>query len=128
MSYTVEKYEGEPIIVAMLHADFNLEKEAQASSQESIALLDAAPEPVYYISDSSQVKFSTDETIKGTSFAARGENPVFHHPNIKQVLMVIGDNAMQAMTAAGMQTETFGNVNIKTFATLDEALTYARGQ
>jgi hypothetical protein len=128
MSYTIEKYPEEPIIVNTLHANFNFEADAENSTREAMKLLDTVPEPVYYIADTSQVNFDMDDTVKGSSFAARGDNPIFHHPNIKQVLLVIGDNAVQAMTAEGMRTEIYGNVNIKTFATQAEALAYAREQ
>jgi hypothetical protein len=128
MSYTVEAYANENIVISTLYSDFHLETEGPRSSEEVRAILDAAKAPMYFVTDSSRVKFSLDDTIKGSSLAARGDNPIFHHPNVKQVLMVVGDDAMQAMTADGMQTEVYGNVNVKTFATLEDALAFARGR
>lgn len=71
--------------------------------------------------------FGFSESVQASSMAARGDNPLFHHPKVKQVLLVVGD-IMQELSAKGMQSDTFGNVNIRTFKSVEEALAYARSQ
>ena len=127
MSYIVEMLPDEPILISTLHADFDFSTEAQSSTEDALALLEKVSEPVYYIADSSKVRFSFDDTIEGSNMAARGDNPLFHHPNVKQVLLVVGD-VMQEMSAKGLQSDIFGNVNVKTFASMDEALAHARSE
>lgn len=127
MTYTVESYPNDPIVISILHEGFNFDTDAAASTEAVLQLLNTVTEPVYFIADTSQVQFSMYDTLKGSTMAAQGDNPLFHHPNIKQVLLVVGDSVLQAMTAEGMQADIYGNVNIKSFAKLEDALTFARG-
>jgi len=125
MSYSIEKIGNEPIIVNILHADFDFQTEAQASTREAIQLLEAQTEPVYYITDITAPTFTFEDTVAGSALAALGESPVFHHRNVKQVLLVVADD-MQAMSGKGMQSKTYGNVNIETFTNIEDALASAR--
>ncbi len=127
MAFKIQKLPNEPVVLATMEVDFNMIRDSEAAIAETVAILDASPEPLVYISDTSNVTFSYDETVEGTNAVARGENPLFHHPNIRQVLMVVG-NVMQEMVAQGMRTDTFGNVNVVTFKSLDEALAHVRSQ
>jgi hypothetical protein len=125
MAYTVKHIQEDNVILTQLHADFDYATEGERSIIEATDALDNVTTPVYYISDISAVQFSMQDTIEGSNAAARGDNTLFHHPNIKQVLLVIGD-ALQQLATQGLTSNAFGNTNIKAFATLDEALDYAR--
>lgn len=125
MSYTIERFANEPILLVSLNRDFDFATEAEKSAREAIAILENSHEQLYYISDVSKVHFDMDETIKGSSMAARGENPLFHHPKVKKVILITGDT-LQEMTAQGLTSSTFGNTNIITFKNLNEALNYVR--
>ena len=59
------------------------------------------------------------------SLAARGKNPIFHHPNILGVIYVT-QSALSTLGAKGMKSDSFGNLDIKVFGTLDEALAHVR--
>ncbi len=125
MSYTLEYRKDSSAVLMVLHADYDYATEMTKSTQEAMKLLDGLAKPAYYISDMSAVRFTLEQTIEGTNAAARGDNPLLHHRNIKQALMVVGD-ALQQMAVKGLTSETFGNTNIRIFATLQEALAYAR--
>lgn len=125
MSYSIEKLPDEPILIVTLHKEFAFSRDSVAANMEAKAVLDQSKEPLYYVADTSAVRFNMDETVEGSNFASRGETAIFQHPNIKQVLLVVGD-IMQEMTAAGMRSEAFGSVNILTFASREDALAHAR--
>jgi hypothetical protein len=87
--------------------------------------LDSLDEPVYFINDTSAVDFDLATVIEGSNLVARGENPIFHHPNIRSVIYVTQSD-LGALAAKGMDSNAFGNVDVKIFRTLDEALAYVR--
>jgi len=98
------------------------------NNADMAALLDQQSEPVYHILDWSAVQqLNLEAMATAAASAAWGENAVFHHPMIKEVLFVT-TNPIFAQGAEGLKTETYGSVPISVFSTLDEALQYARAQ
>jgi hypothetical protein len=88
-----------------------------------LSMLDAAPEPVYWIVDARNSSLKVDEIILGASLVARGEHPLYHHRNIRQVIYVTSSQIMK-LAAEGLSADAFGNVNIKLFDDLDQAMEY----
>ena len=125
MSFTITKHADAPIIVNHIHADYNIATDIVPSNQQVRALLDQVIEPHYYIIVFGYV-LTFEELMDGANRVARGENSLWHHPNIKQVIMVT-DNDMLKLSAEGMQSHTFGNLVVPVFATLEDALAYTRG-
>jgi hypothetical protein len=66
-----------------------------------------------------------DEMLAGASRLTRGSSPVYHHPNIKKLLVVTTDAVMR-LAFQGANNPVFGNLQAVLFETQDEALTYAR--
>jgi hypothetical protein len=52
-----------------------------------------------------------------------GTNPS-SHPNVKETLLLI-DSEMMRLAAQGFGSDAFGNVPMKVFTSMDEALDYA---
>jgi hypothetical protein len=127
MSYLNEKLAGEPIIISTLHKDFDFATEAEPSAIENLALLNAATQPLYFIADLRAVHFDLGELIAGADLAAGGENPMLHHPNVKEALFVITDKIME-IAAENLGSQAFGRVKVKLFDNLEDALAYARSQ
>jgi hypothetical protein len=125
MPATREKLLNEPIVIVTLSEDYDFATEAAAGVQENLAFLDSLDEPVYYVTDTSAVDFDLGAVIEGSNLAARGTNPLFHHPNIRSVIYVT-QSILSALAAKGMGSDAFGNLNIKVFGTLDEALAHVR--
>jgi hypothetical protein len=125
MSYLNQKLPGEPIIISTLHKDFDYATEAEPSAMENMALLNAATEPLYFIADMRAVHFDLGELIAGADLAAGGEQSMLRHPKIKEALFVVTDKIME-IAAEGLATEAFGNIKLKMFDNLKDALAYAR--
>lgn len=68
-------------------------------------------------------ELTLDEIVFGANRIARGENSLWHHPNIKQVILVTDNNTLR-LSAKGMASQTFGNLIVPVFVSLDEALAY----
>lgn len=124
MSFKVEKLPDEPIIVATIHEDYDLVNEIPLSDRAVRDILQTVDEPQSYIIHF-ELQLSFDEILLGATKVARGQDPLWHHPYIKQVILVSNDASMK-ISAAGMSADMFGNLNIQVFETLEDALDYVR--
>ncbi len=125
-TYKIEKLPGEPILVHTTFEGWSMADDLPASIDQAMEHLDAADEPLYYISDlSSGLRLSLQDVILGANWTARGGNAVFHHPNLREML-VVTDTRLIELAARGLDSEAFGNVPVSVFGTLEEALEYAR--
>ncbi len=125
MSFHVEQLDEEPIILITLSSDFDPYTEGDSLTDQILSLLDQQPEPVYYITDFSNIRLSLEQLLYVASFVARGEKPVLHHPKIRCAILVTSD-AMLSMSAQGLDSAVFGNVHMEVFSSLDDALDRAR--
>jgi len=127
MSFTVEKYANEPIILQTFKADYDLRGEISLSNRASKEAIEASPEDRVYLIDLFEFQISFEEIVQGASIVARGEEPLWHHPKIIQVIIVTADEVLR-MAAQGMSAAVFGGLKIPVFGTLEEALSYVRSQ
>lgn len=127
MSYKVEALPREPIILVTLSAQSLIMEDMAKSGVEVRALLDQAAEPSFFIMDMSELSVSLDDVIVGANRGARSEQPLSHHPNLREMLFV-SRSSMIKLAIKGLNTVTFGNLNARVFDSLDDALAYARSQ
>jgi hypothetical protein len=123
MPTVFKKLEDEPIVIVTLPIDYNLAAELPKLMPQYINLLNAATEPVYWVVDARNSSLTVEEIILGASLLARGEHPLYHHPNVREVIYVTSSQIMK-LAADGMKGDSFGNVNIKMFDDLDQAMDY----
>lgn len=123
MPTVFKKLENEPIVIVTLPTDYNLAAELPKLMPQYINLLNAATEPVYWIVDARNSALTVEEIILGSSLVARGEHPLYHHPNIREVIYVTSSQIMK-LAAEGMKGDSFGNVHIKIFDDLDQVMDY----
>ncbi|MBN1201664.1 MAG: hypothetical protein JXJ20_07410 [Anaerolineae bacterium] len=126
MTYRVEKLPDEPIVLLTLAPGYDLETDFPHSYADTMAILDSVSEPVFYVNDFSAVQFDMNVLIQGASKTA-GQRGTYHHPNVKEVIIISPNIAVQ-MSAQGLKSDVFGNVNIVVFATIEEGLAHARAQ
>jgi hypothetical protein len=115
-----------PVILGTWKSGFKFAEHGKQFSLEVRTLLDAQTSPVYYMLDMSQLEeISIDGVILAANQGARGANPNLHHPmNCGNIF--VSQAAVIHMTAKGMDSSAFGNVKVRLFATLEEALDYVR--
>ena len=125
VGFSMEMLPGEPILFQTWFDDFDFSTDLAAVAQQATQILEAQPEPVFFITNMLAVKISLDNMIAGANYAVQGELALFRNPKIKQVVFVV-TNPMVRMGAKGMDSHLFGNIHIELFDTTEEALAYAR--
>ncbi|MCU0463549.1 MAG: hypothetical protein MUF38_03160 [Anaerolineae bacterium] len=125
MSFTVEKLPNDPVIVQTFNEDYDLANEIKLSNAKMFETLDAVTEEKVYLVDVFKFDISFEDIIKGANIVARGERPLWHHPKLKQIILVTEDSALR-LAAEGMESSVFGGLKIPVFSTVEEALVYTR--
>lgn len=125
MPSQIEKLLNEPIVVVHLSSDYDVKTELPQSVPEYLKLLNTLADPVFWIVDLSAVVLDMEGIIFGANMLARSENPLYHHPNVCQVIYVTTNPTLRA-AVEGMTSRLFGRVAITAVNTLDEALMLAR--
>jgi hypothetical protein len=127
MNYKIEVIPDEPIILATLYAHYSLAVDDPVANNEARAIMDKSGEPMFMIMDVTDLSLSLDDLVQAANRDARGEQAIFHHPKLLE-LLVVTHSAMIQLAVKGITTVTFGSVHAKAFGTVDEALAYARAQ
>jgi hypothetical protein len=124
--YTIEKLPDEPIIIQTIRSDSSA-TEVPDSMSTMRELLESADTALFVIYDVSHASFGVQDILSGSNEASRSERPLLKHPNIRETL-VVSTSDLVKMAARGMNSPIFGNIALKVFDTLEEALTYCRHQ
>lgn len=124
-TFTVEKLDGEPILLATVFADFSIARDMPLSDAASQAYLDATTDPLFWVIDVSQFTPTFDAIVQGANRGARGEKPLWHHPMIRQMIFVSPHSVVHT-AAKGMNSVSFGRLHIQVFSTVEEALMFCR--
>ncbi len=125
MSFTVQMLPDAPALLLTLSAEYNLFTDFPKSYQSVSEVLDKACEPVYYIMDARAATFDMNIIIQAASSTSQSSQGTFHHPNVKGVLIVSPHDVIH-VAAEGLRTDVYGNVRVRTFHSLDDALAFAR--
>lgn len=120
MSYSLELVAEKQAVVMTWHQDFSFMEEGMQFEAELRALLDSVEEPVWFIGDVRAAPITMDELLAASSAAARGEDPVFLHPNIKGRISVTKDELMKK-AAEGLDSAAFNFIKSYTARTREEA-------
>jgi hypothetical protein len=123
-----KKLPGEPIVVVTLSREYDFIADADEGAQAAMAVLDGSNQPVFWIVDfhitpDQEHSLSLDQLLVSSNSVTE----LWSDPRIRQVLIVTSDEVLR-LAAQGMTSEAFGNLSIALFASLDEALAYARSQ
>ncbi len=127
MSFTIQMYPEIPAILLTLTSDYDLRTDFPKSYAKVTQLLQGATRPLYYITDLTNAKVDMDLIMQGAGKTSLESGGTFHHPMVKEVLLVSPSDVVH-FAAEGLQHDVYGNVRVRTFYTVDEALDYARFQ
>lgn len=124
MTHIIEKVAGEPaILFKMASGSYESAVPDPPAAARSFALLEAQPEPVFYIVD------LLDAEIKFSGMMAYANSQSFQmasrHPKVRQLIVLTKDPALQ-LAVQGLNSEAFGYVEAPVFETMDEAIVYIR--
>ncbi|HEX3050717.1 MAG TPA: hypothetical protein VHP83_08685 [Aggregatilineaceae bacterium] len=124
---TIKKLPNEPIIVLTPVWDLDAQPENPLLPNELLAFLNKLSEPVFQIADLSDAELNMDDLMIGATVMGRGETSPFHHPNLRQTVVVTRSAAVRA-TAMGMGYDVYGNLYIPVYENFEDALAYVRSQ
>jgi hypothetical protein len=125
MSYTVKKLPGEPILISVMGEAYDIGRDASASAQQLLDLLETLDVPVFLVADMREIRANFGDVVAGLGAATRGEAAVFRHPNIREVVVVTTSDLL-GMAAKALGQLQYGGLRASVFETLDEALAYVR--
>lgn len=126
MTFTIEKLPDAPVIIQTIRSDSTV-AEVPDSMSTMRDLLEAQSEPIFVIYDVTHMSFSLDDLMHGASDASRTEKPLLKHPLIRETLVVSSSDLIK-LAARGMNSPIFGNIALRVFDTMEEALAYCRQQ
>lgn len=117
---------GEPIIIYTSPPDGDLNNLAEVTAYHK-TLLDQLTEPVFHIADMTALDVDLTGIMQLAGNAGFGEHAPFHHPMIREVLIVTPDPAL-TLAAKGLGEGIYGNIPVQVFNSVESALGYARRQ
>lgn len=124
MSFAAHELENDRIIVLNLHPNYDLLREIQFSNQAVKDILAVRNERFTLITVL-HLKLTIEEITYGASVVGRGRDSLWHHPQIRQVVLVSDDDAIK-QAAAGMASTAFGNLQVAVFDHVEAAIAFAK--
>jgi len=124
-TYQIEVLPDEPIMITHILKGYKVSVDMPQSDAEARVILDQASEPMFHIVEASERLVSLDDIISAANIGARGEQPLWHHPMIREMIFVHPAEVVK-LAAKGLKGASFGNLSVRVFDTLDEALSYVR--
>lgn len=125
MTFTIEWLPDEPILVVrgsnMLTADAFRQMFAQVNEQ-----VKSISGRVYRIADYSQATSSFMDIMQAVKIASSGAGGTTSDPRIQSIY--VGTSQWISLARTALQQPHFGGIQVPTFHTMEDALTYARMQ
>lgn len=125
--YTIKLFPDEPILVIETLEGYSARTHLGEIIAQAREILDAAPEPLALIHLIDAVPATIDDAIVTANIGARGDDPIWKHPNIRDIIWVT-TNRLARLGIKGLESEIFGNLSHITFDTMEEALAYVRDE
>ncbi len=125
MTFELNYYENENIIVEIMNDDFTLKEDLPVSIQQVGEILDSVETPHCFIIDATKLKMKFGDMVMGGAIVTRGDSAVFKHPNLTQLVVVTTSDLIETVAKAYSQAQ-YGSLSVRVFGSLDEAVEYAR--
>lgn len=127
MSYSLAPLDGGHIISFTMHEDFDFTVDMPKYLQECWDLVENGPDRIVIISDASAMKTKNlDYLIQGTNSIRTPEaQRLTHHPKVVKNFTVVSGK-LAHLAVKGLNSATFGYVDLLIFETPEEAINEAR--
>ncbi len=127
MSYSLDALDDGHIIFFTMHQDFDMSVDMPDYLQKCYALVDNGPDRIIVITDAREMKTkSFEDVIQGANSIRSPEaQRISHHPKVIKNLTVITNKVVQ-MAMKGLNSASFGFLELTLFETQEEAIGYAR--
>lgn len=127
MSYFFDVFDEGHIIVFVIGADVDPVNEMIQAAREIVHMLDTGPDRIVIISDVRNFTLSNFSDLLELSNTTRHPEVarIAKHPKIHRLLSVISSPALQ-LAARGLNSASFGYIDVAVYPTLEEAVASAR--
>lgn len=126
MPYSFELLPDEPILINTVSESFSLEHNIDARFNDLAYYLNAATQPLCLIDDVRDLRIDAfHDLLFALNKAIEAQGVISKNPNLIAVIAVTTSTLIKR-TAQSLGSNTFGNIDIQVFETLEEALDYAR--
>src|SRR5438105_1255172 len=125
MPILIEKQPDEPIITVLATSPIDFKTEIPPAMREFIAILDQAAEPVWDITEARNLPINFSEIVAVLGIISRADIGVVRHPKLAGIAL-IADNDLLRMGMRALGQAQYGSVQVKVFATLEEAFAFVR--
>lgn len=127
MSYQVATHDDGHILILVLCDDFDIASEFSPAFKQCFEVLEAGPDRVVFISDARELHLKNfNDLLQGSNMARSEEaNRVNKHPKVIKVFTVTNSSGL-ALAAKGLNSASFGYIELGTFGSMEEALAQAR--
>jgi hypothetical protein len=127
MPITVEKLPNEPIVIIQANNPYSMQDDVVKAMHEFKELLDAAPAPLWDITDTRNFTIGFSDLVGLLGFITHGELGVVRHRNFAGTA-IIANSEMIRMAGNALRQKQYGGISVNIVSTLDEALAYVRNQ
>jgi hypothetical protein len=127
MNYELKTLDDGQIIVLTMYKEFDMVDDLIQSSLECFELVENGPEHIVFISDGRELSITNlNDLIQSANSARRPEAMrVNKHPKMLKSLSVINSRLIQ-MAVRGLNSASFGHMEVTIFETVEDALDHAR--
>lgn len=123
MAHTVEKLQGEPIIVVDIHNPYDYETEPPQMFEAIRQLAEDAGQG-YVIYDCRDFDVTFGDLVAGMRAQTGGAPGSISDPNFLSIIVGSGD--MLQLAANGFKQDQYGQIDVPLYPTLEDALQHAR--
>ena len=127
MAFKVEKVPNEPIVISTISNPYDAMVDSAGIAQELLQILSETSDTIYYVADMSNLNVSFSELTVGLAHAFRTPGSPYANPRLK-TLPVGSAGMIKFGVEAASQQSNYGKQQIQLYASVDEALAFARDE
>jgi hypothetical protein len=127
-NYIITKDPDLPVLCATLLGNFNMQRDVLAYVKSLTAALNSVSEPVFFITDASELSVNFTEMVMGIASVTAGikeSRAVVQHRNIREMIVIAKDRVV-TLGARAMKQAQYGGLMVASFSSLEEAYAYIR--
>lgn len=125
MRYSVERLDGEAILVFSLGKDFRVQRDSASAREELASALDALGAEAYMVTDFSGAALSFTDLVIRLRDETRGLPGSLSDPRIRRNIF-IGSDDMVDLAAESLRQTQYGKVDVMIFRDVPTAVEFLR--
>jgi hypothetical protein len=129
-NYIITKDPDFPVLCATLLGNFSMQRDVLAYVKALEAALNRVDEPVFFITDASELSVNFTEMVMGIATVTSGikeSRAVVQHRNIREMIVIAKDRLV-TLGARAMKQSQYGGLMVASFSSLEDAYQYIHQQ